>query len=49
MTARLSFEHELQLLKDNLDEMGQLIESAIEKTLQAFETQDETLCSEIIA
>jgi phosphate transport system protein len=48
MTARLSFEHELQLLKDNLTEMGQLIEAAIEKTLRAFETQDEVLAKEII-
>lgn len=48
MTARLSFEHELQLLKQNLVEMGQLIEAAIEKTLQAFETQNEILAKEII-
>lgn len=48
MTARLSFEHELQLLRDNLNEMGQLIETAIEKTLQAFETQNEELAKEII-
>jgi phosphate transport system protein len=48
MTARLSFEHELQLLKDNLNEMGHLIETAIEKTLQAFETEDEALAKEII-
>jgi phosphate transport system protein len=48
MTARLSFEHELQLLKDNLNEMGQLIEKAIEKTLEAFETQDEVIAREII-
>lgn len=48
MTARLSFEHELQLLKDNLNEMGQLIEIAIEKTLEAFETQNEALANEII-
>lgn len=48
MTARLSFEHELQVLKENLMEMGQLIESAIEKTLQAFETQNEVLAIEII-
>ena len=48
MTARLSFEHELQLLKENLIEMGQLIEAAIEKTLQAFQTQDEPLAKEII-
>ena len=48
MTARMSFEHELQLLRDNLTEMGQLIEAAIEKTLKAFETQDEALAGEII-
>ncbi len=48
MTARMSFEHELQLLKDNLTEMGHLIEVAIEKTLEAFETQNEALAKEII-
>lgn len=48
MTARLSFEHELQVLKENLIEMGQLIENAIEKTLAAFETQNENLANEII-
>lgn len=48
MTARLSFEHELQLLQENLNEMGSLIEVAIEKTLQAFETQDEAAAKEII-
>ncbi|MDF2484297.1 MAG: hypothetical protein K0R46_465 [Herbinix sp.] len=48
MTARLSFEHELQLLKENLVEMGRLIEAAIEKTLIAFETQNEVLANEII-
>lgn len=48
MTARLSFEHELNLLKDNLCEMGRLIETAIEKTLEAFETQNEVLANEII-
>lgn len=48
MTARLSFEHELQVLKENLVEMGQLIEIAIEKTLIAFETQDVALVNEII-
>lgn len=48
MTARMSFEHELQLLKDNLREMGSMIETAIEKILVAFENQDETLAREII-
>jgi phosphate transport system protein len=44
----MSFEHELQLLRENLIEMGQLIERAIEKTLEAFETQNEALANEII-
>jgi phosphate transport system protein len=48
MTARLSFEHELQLLKENLVEMGHLIEVAIEKTLAAFEGQNETMANEVI-
>ncbi len=48
MTARLTFEHELMLLRDNLTEMGQLIENAIDKTLKAFETEDEELAKEII-
>lgn len=48
MTARLSFEYELKLLKENLTEMGSLIEVAIERTLKAFETQDEALANEII-
>lgn len=48
MTARMTFEHELQLLRENLNEMGQLIESAIEKTLVAFETQNEEQAKEII-
>ncbi|MBH1941951.1 phosphate signaling complex protein PhoU [Mobilitalea sibirica] len=48
MTARLSFEYELNVLKENLKEMGQLIEAAIEKTLKAFETQDEVLSKDII-
>lgn len=48
MTARLTFEHELMLLRDNLTEMGHLIENAIDKTLKAFETEDEELAKEII-
>lgn len=48
MTARLSFEHELQVLKDNLTEMGHKIEIAIEKTLEAFENQNDALARDII-
>ena len=48
MTPRLSYKHELDKLKDNLIEMGHLIEAAIEKTLQAFASQDEALAQEVI-
>lgn len=48
MTARLSFDHELNLLKENLREMGSLIEKAIDKSLVAFENQDYALAREII-
>jgi phosphate transport system regulatory protein PhoU len=48
MTARMSFEHELQLLRDNLNEMGQLIEEAIDKTLESFKSQNEEIAKEII-
>ena len=49
MSARLGFDYELQLLKDNLAEMGHLIENAIDKCMHAFKTQDETLAKEVIA
>lgn len=49
MSARLGFDYELQLLKDNLAEMGHLIQNAIDKCMYAFKTQDETLAKEIIA
>lgn len=48
MAARLSFDAELKLLKEDLYEMARLIEVAIEKTMIAFETQDEILAKEII-
>lgn len=49
MSARLGFDYELQLLKDNLAEMGHLIEDAIDKCMHAFKTQNESLAKEIIA
>jgi phosphate transport system protein len=49
MSARLGFDYELNLLKDNLAEMGHLIQNAIDKCMHAFKTQDETLAKEIIA
>lgn len=48
MTARISFDTELKLLKEDLYEMARLIEVAIEKIMIAFETQDENLAKEII-
>ena len=48
MSARISFEAELELLKKDLFEMARLIEKAIENIMIAFETQDEELAKEII-
>lgn len=48
MAARLSFDVELKLLKEDLHEMARLIEAAIENIMIAFENQDENLAREII-
>ena len=48
MTARISYEHELKELHENLIEMGRLIETAIKKTFEAFEDKDYALAEEII-
>ena len=48
MTARISFDAELKLLKEDLFEMARLIEEAIENIMIAFENQDEKLAKEII-
>lgn len=48
MAARISFDAELKLLKEDLYEMARLIEVAIEKIMLAFEGQDEKLAKEII-
>ena len=48
MTARISYEHELKELHENLIEMGRLIETAIRKTFEAFEDKDYALAEEII-
>lgn len=48
MAARLSFDSELKLLKEDLHEMAHLIELAIENIMIAFENQDEKLAREII-
>jgi phosphate transport system protein len=48
MAARLSFDAELRLLKEDLHEMARLIEAAIENIMIAFENQDEALARDII-
>jgi phosphate transport system protein len=48
MTPRFSFEHELEVLNDNLTDMGSLIEAAIDKVVQAFQQEDKVLAAEII-
>mgnify|MGYP000851932272 CR=1 FL=1 len=48
MAARLSFDAELRLLKEDLHEMARLIEVAIDKIMIAFENQDVDLAREII-
>lgn len=48
MSARPTFEHELEQLNVDLIKMGALIEDAIENTITAFKKQDYTLAKEII-
>lgn len=48
MAARLSFDAELRLLKEDLHEMARLIEVAIERIMTAFQNQDEEMAREII-
>lgn len=48
MTARISYEHELTLLNNDLKEMGRLVENAIAQTFIAFEDQDFAKAEEII-
>lgn len=48
MSARISFEHELNLLHDDLIRMGQLIEAALDSAAQALEHYDRELAEEIV-
>ncbi len=48
MAPRVSFEHELEILNENLRDMGVLIEAAIDKVIQAFKNNDLTLANDII-
>lgn len=48
MTARISFEHELEQLNEEVRQMSQYVEEAVEKVMIAFSAQDVTLAEEII-
>ena len=48
MAARISFDHEIEVLNKELEKMGSLIEIAIDKSVQAFQSQDYDLAKEII-
>ena len=40
MSVRVTYDHELGVLKQDLKEMARMVESAIEQTFAAFEDQD---------
>lgn len=48
MTPRVDFEHELNVLNKDLEEMGVLIENAIDKAMIAFKEEDNELAKDII-
>lgn len=48
MTARISFEHQLAVLNNNLIEMGHLVENSIDRIVMALENQDISLAKEIM-
>lgn len=48
MSARITFDYEIETLNKDLEKMGALIEIAIDKSVQAFQNQDHELAMEII-
>lgn len=48
MTTRVNYEHELNLLNDDIKEMGRLVEDSIEQCFIAFEDQDFEKAEDII-
>lgn len=48
MTPRISFEHQLEALNDNLVEMGQYVEKSIDQIFKALETMDIELAKEVM-
>lgn len=48
MTTRVNYEHELNLLNDDIKEMGRMVETSIEQCFIAFEDQDFEKAEDII-
>ena len=48
MAPRMSFEFELGILNRDLQEMGMLIEAAIDKVIEAFQNKDSEKAKEIV-
>lgn len=48
MTTRINYEHELNLLNDEIKEMGRMVEASIEQCFIAFEDQDFEKAEDII-
>lgn len=48
MTARLSFENQLQVLNDNLVQMGRYVEESIDRIFVALQKQDTKAAKEIV-
>lgn len=48
MTTRVNYEHELNLLNEDIKEMGRLVETSIEQCFIAFEDQDFEKAEDII-
>ncbi len=47
--TRANFEHELASLHDEIVEMGSYVETAIEESIQAFQSSDIELCKKLIS
>ena len=48
MSVRVTYEHELGELKQDLKEMAHMVESAIEQTFTAFEDHDYMMAEDVI-
>lgn len=48
MTARLSFEHQLELLNENLTQMGRYVEESIDRIFLALREQDAEAARDIV-